>query len=38
MPYQIPLITAALVLAIIALTGFIAIRSVLKTDPASVFR
>ncbi|HNW17268.1 MAG TPA: ABC transporter permease [Sphingorhabdus lacus] len=38
MPNQIPLITAALVLAIIALTGFIAIRSVLKTDPASVFR
>lgn len=38
MPFQIPLITAALVLAIIALTGFIAIRSVLKTDPASVFR
>lgn len=38
MPYQIPLITAALVLAIIALTGFIAIRSVLRTDPASVFR
>jgi putative ABC transport system permease protein len=38
MPYQIPMITAALVLAIIALTGFIAIRSVLKTDPASVFR
>ena len=38
MPNQIPLITAALVLALIALTGFIAIRSVLKTDPASVFR
>jgi putative ABC transport system permease protein len=38
MPFQIPLITAVLVLAIIALTGFIAIRSVLKTDPASVFR
>jgi putative ABC transport system permease protein len=38
MPFEIPLITAALVLAIIALTGFIAIRSVLKTDPASVFR
>jgi putative ABC transport system permease protein len=38
MPFQIPLITAALVLAIIAVTGFIAIRSVLKTDPASVFR
>lgn len=38
MPYQIPMITAVLVLAIIALTGFIAIRSVLKTDPASVFR
>lgn len=38
MPFQIPLITAVLVIAIIALTGFIAIRSVLKTDPASVFR
>ncbi|MGL5838268.1 MAG: FtsX-like permease family protein [Sphingorhabdus sp.] len=38
MPFEIPLITAALVLAIIGLTGFAAIRSVLKTDPASVFR
>ena len=38
MPWQIPLITAILVIIMIALTGFIAIRSVLKTDPASVFR
>ncbi len=38
MPYQIPLITAALVIAIIAVTGLIAIRSVLKADPATVFR
>lgn len=38
MPYQIPLITAALVVVIIVFTGFIAVRSVLKTDPASVFR
>ena len=38
MPYQIPLITLGLVLAIVGITSRIAIRSVLKTDPASVFR
>jgi putative ABC transport system permease protein len=38
MPWQIPLITAALVIIILFLTGMIAIRSVLKTDPAEVFR
>lgn len=38
MPWQIPLITAGLVIIILFLTGMIAIRSVLKTDPAEVFR
>ncbi len=38
MPWQIPLITLGLVLAIIGVTSRIAMRSVLKTDPASVFR
>ena len=38
MPWQIPLITAVVVLIMIALTGLIAIRSVLNTEPASVFR
>jgi putative ABC transport system permease protein len=38
MPWQIPLITAGLVIIILILTGLIAIRSVLKTDPAEVFR
>jgi putative ABC transport system permease protein len=38
MPWQIPLITASLVIIILIVTGLIAIRSVLKTDPAEVFR
>ena len=38
MPWQIPLITAGLVIIILFLTGMLAIRSVLKTDPAEVFR
>ena len=37
-PWQIPLISLAAVVVILALTGFIAIRSVLKTEPAAVFR
>lgn len=37
-PWQIPLISLVAVVIILALTGLIAIRSVLKTEPASVFR
>ncbi|WP_086606485.1 ABC transporter permease [Erythrobacter donghaensis] len=37
-PWQIPLISLAAVVVILAITGLIAIRSVLKTEPASVFR
>ncbi|WDA41829.1 ABC transporter permease [Erythrobacter sp. BLCC-B19] len=37
-PWQIPLISLAAVVVILAITGFIAIRSVLKTEPAAVFR
>ena len=37
-PWQIPLISLAAVVIILAITGLIAIRSVLKTEPASVFR
>jgi putative ABC transport system permease protein len=37
-PWQIPLITAGVVLAIIFLTGLIGLRSVLKLEPAEVFR
>jgi putative ABC transport system permease protein len=37
-PWQIPLISLAAVVVILALTGFVAIRSVLKTEPAAVFR
>lgn len=37
-PWQIPLISLAAVVVILALTGFIAIRSVLRTEPAAVFR
>lgn len=37
-PWQIPLISLTAVVVILAITGFIAIRSVLKTEPASVFR
>lgn len=38
MLWQIPLITLGLVLAIVGVTSRIAMRSVLNTDPASVFR
>ena len=37
-PWQIPLITAGVVVAIIFLTGLIGLRSVLKLEPAEVFR
>lgn len=37
-PWQIPLISLVAVVIILAITGFIAIRSVLNTEPASVFR
>lgn len=36
--WQIPLGTAVAVAIIIALTGFLALRTVLRTDPAEVFR
>ena len=37
-PWQIPLISLAAVIVILAMTGLVAIRSVLKTEPAAVFR
>jgi putative ABC transport system permease protein len=37
-PWQIPLIAAATVLAMILLTGLLSLRAVLKADPAEVFR
>ncbi len=37
-PWQIPLISLAAVVLILALTGWIALRRVLKTEPAAVFR
>ncbi|MBV7258255.1 ABC transporter permease [Erythrobacter crassostreae] len=37
-PWQIPLISLAAVVVILAITGWIALRSVLNTEPASVFR
>lgn len=37
-PWQIPLISAAAVIVMILLTGFLALRVVLKTEPAEVFR
>lgn len=37
-PWQIPLISLVAVVIILAITGLIAIRSVLRTEPASVFR
>ena len=37
-PWQIPLISLVAVVIILAITGLIAIRSVLKTEPAAVFR
>lgn len=37
-PWQIPVITAAVVIVMIVLTGLVALRTVLKTEPAEVFR
>ncbi len=37
-PWQIPLISLVAVTLILALTGWLALRNVLKTEPASVFR
>jgi putative ABC transport system permease protein len=37
-PWQIPVITAFVVLFMILITGWLALRSVLKTEPAEVFR
>ncbi|MDJ0642308.1 MAG: ABC transporter permease [Erythrobacter sp.] len=37
-PWQIPLISAVAVVVILALTGWIALRRVLRTEPAAVFR
>lgn len=37
-PWQIPLISLGAVVVILAITGFVAIRSVLRTEPAAVFR
>ncbi|GAB4481357.1 MAG: ABC transporter permease [Erythrobacter tepidarius] len=37
-PWQVPLISLVAVVIILAITGLIAIRSVLKTEPAAVFR
>lgn len=37
-PWQIPLISLVAVVLILALTGWIALRRVLKTEPAAVFR
>lgn len=37
-PWQIPLISLVAVTVILALTGWLALRNVLKTEPASVFR
>lgn len=38
MPWQIPLATAAAVLLMILMTGWLALRRVLQTEPAEVFR
>jgi putative ABC transport system permease protein len=37
-PWQIPLISLAAVIVILALTGWVALRKVLNTEPAAVFR
>ncbi|ABC64299.1 ABC transporter permease [Erythrobacter litoralis] len=37
-PWQIPLVSLAAVFIILALTGWLALRNVLKTEPAAVFR
>lgn len=38
LPWQIPLISLVAVIVILALTGWISLRSVMKTEPAAVFR
>ena len=37
-PWQVPLISLAAVIVILAITGYIALRGVLRTEPAAVFR
>ncbi|MEM9310805.1 MAG: ABC transporter permease, partial [Pseudomonadota bacterium] len=37
-PWQIPFISAVSVVVILAMTGYAGLRSVLRTEPASVFR
>jgi putative ABC transport system permease protein len=37
-PWQIPLATAGVTIVILTITGLLALRTVLKTEPASVFR
>jgi putative ABC transport system permease protein len=37
-PWQIPLATAGVTVVILTITGLLALRTVLKTEPASVFR
>lgn len=37
-PWQVPLISLVAIVVIIALTGWLALRSVMKTEPAAVFR
>ena len=37
-PWQIPLVSLAAVFVILALTGWLSLRTVLKTEPAAVFR
>ncbi|UAB78223.1 ABC transporter permease [Erythrobacter sp. SCSIO 43205] len=37
-PWQIPLVSLGAVILILAITGWLALRSVLSTEPASVFR
>jgi putative ABC transport system permease protein len=37
-PWQIPIMTAGITALMLLITGFLALRTVLKTEPASVFR
>jgi len=37
-PWQVPLVSLVAIVVIIALTGWLALRSVMKTEPAAVFR
>jgi len=37
-PWQVPLVSLVAVMVILAITGWLALRSVLSTEPASVFR